>query len=276
MRTPLVLLFGSLLVSCTVGDPGSDDDDGGGGGANCGNGQVDPGEECDGGATCSATCTLLPVPKLDIRVDKPTIATELRTSNMVTATLVGSNGFGGSVPITAKVYDANNVELTAWTVTLNSPNANVPVDGSADVVVSVAIPSENKGLTGTLKITATPAAGGPAAQVATTAITAANQVSLPVTMNGGLCVYTGVQGQTKITVGTKVKMVNKGTASMIFHSDGGTAGLPHQDTNTTTAINASYDNTIIAVTGQFNWYCHSPGPTPPSGTVTILPVAAVQ
>ena len=193
---------------------------------------------------------------------------------MITATLIGSNGFGGSVPLTAKVYDANNNELTAWTVTLNSPTASVPVDGSVDVVATVAIPSENKGLSGTLKITATPTAGGPAAQVASSTITAANTVSLPVTMNGGQCVYTGVQGQTKITVGTLVKMVNKGTGTMIFHSDGSGAGVPHQDTNTTTAINASYDKTVTTVTGQFNWYCHSPGPTPPSGTVTILPVAA--
>src|SRR5262245_42059116 len=105
MRTPLVLLFGSLLVGCTVGDPGPGGDDDSGG-AVCGDGVKQASEECDGGSDCNADCTLKPVPKLDIRVDKPTIATELRTTHMVTATLIASGDYEGNVPLTASVVDA--------------------------------------------------------------------------------------------------------------------------------------------------------------------------
>jgi hypothetical protein len=269
MRTPLVLLFGSMLVGCTVGDDGTGGGDEGGG-AVCGDGVKEGNEQCDGDAGCSATCTLLPVPKLDVVVDKPTIATELRSTNMITVTLVGSGGFGGAVNLTGTAVDAAGNPIQGWTVAFNNAAVTVPVDGSVDVVATLTIPSENRGLTGTVKIDVTSPLGP---KSVTSAVTAQNQVSLPVSMNGGLCVYSAVMGQTRVAVGTKVRMVNKGTDTMIFHSDGGAAGVPHQDVATTIAVNNAYERTITTATGAFNWYCHSPGPNP-GAAVQILPVAA--
>src|SRR5215207_6069381 len=104
MRTPLVLLFGSLLVGCTVGDPGTggDDDDGTGGGAVCGDGVKEGSESCDdgnkaGGDGCSATCTPEASPRLDVSLDKLTLSTELKTKNMLTLSLTGADGFSGPV-----------------------------------------------------------------------------------------------------------------------------------------------------------------------------------
>jgi hypothetical protein len=271
MRTLLALVPGLLLVACTVGDsgPGGDDDDGG---AVCGNGAVEPGEQCDGSADCTATCTTK-VPKLEVRVDKPAITgAELRSTHMVTVTLIASGGFGGSVPLTAKVVDANNVEVPGWAVALPGPTAAVPVDGSVDVVATLTIPSDAQSLNGTIKVEAAPS--GLAAVATRTDVTATKVVTLNVTMNGnGQCVYTAVAGTTRIPVGTQVRMKNKGTATMIFHSDGAGAGIPHQDVATTIPIDGSYDRTITTVTGAFNWYCHSPGPNP-GAAVQILPVAA--
>jgi cysteine-rich repeat protein len=274
MRTPFALLVGSLLVGCTVGDPGP------GGGDDttdnvCGDNVVAGSEECDdgnaaGGDGCSATCTTEPIPRLDMVVDKQQISTELNKSHMITVTLVGSGGFGGAVNLTASAVDANNVAIPGWTIAFPNPTVNVPVDGSVDAVGTLTIPSENRGLTGTVVVDATSALGPKSTR---TAVTALNQVSLEVTMNGnGQCVYTSVMGQTRVTVGTKIRMVNKGTDTMIFHSDGGARGVPHQDTNTTTAVNAAYENTIGSAGNAFNWYCHSPGPNP-GNAVQILPVA---
>jgi cysteine-rich repeat protein len=279
MRTPLVLLFGSLLVGCTVGDPGTggDDDDTGGGGAVCGNGVKESNEACDDGNAasgdgCSATCSVEAAPALAIRVDKPTISTELRTTNMVTVTLTSTGGFTGPVTLTGAAVNAQSAPIPGWTVAFNNATVTVPPDGSVDVVATLTIPSENRGLQGTLKIDA---ASTLAPQSVSSQVTALNQVSLPVTMTGGLCVYSGVMGQTKVTVGTKLRMVNKGTDNMIFHADANGSGVPHQNTaGTGTLANGAYENNITAAGGAFNWYCHSPGPNP-GNAVQILPVAAI-
>lgn len=286
MRTPLVLLFGSLLVGCTVGDPGTggDDDDTGGGGAVCGNGVKEGNEACDdgnaaGGDGCSASCSVEAAPALAIRVDKPTVSTELRTTNMVTVTLTSTGGFTGPVTLTGAALNAQSAPIQGWNVTFNNaPNTTVtvPPDGSIDVVATLAIPSENKGgaantpVQGTLKFDATSTL---APQSVSSQVTALNQVSLPVTMTGGLCNYSGVMGQTRVTVGTKVRMVNKGDNNMIFHSDGNATTIPHQSTaGTGTPVNGAYENTITAASGAFNWYCHSPGPNP-GAAVQIITVA---
>ena len=201
--------------------------------------------------------------------------TELRTTNMATVTLRGSGGFGGAVTLAGSVVNAQNAQIPGWTVAFNNTNVTVPADGSVDVVATLTIPSDNRvpgagaapKIDGVLKIDATSSLG---AKTITTPVSALNQVSLNVTMNGGLCVYSAVTGLTKVTVGTKVRMVNKGTDPMIFHSDGNaTIGLPHQNTATTTAVNVSYDNTILTAGANFGWYCHSPGPNPNNNGIAV-------
>lgn len=275
LRTPLLLLLSSLTVGCIVGDPGTgggDDDVS----ATCGNGTVDENETCDDGNTaggdgCSATCTEEPVPRLDMVVDKPTISTELNTTTMLTVTLVGSGGFSGAVGLTASVVDGAGTAVPGWTVTLDKASVDVADGGSADAIATLTIPSENSGLTGTVKIDATSSLG---AKSTSSAVTVLNQVSLAVTDTGqGTCAYTA--GTTRVTVGTKVRLVNKLADNVIFHSGGNaTNGLPHQDVGGGgTPTNQAYEGTILVAGANFDWYCHSPGPNP-QGTVRILTVAA--
>jgi hypothetical protein len=101
-----------------------------------------------------------------------------------------------------------------------------------------------------------------------------NQVSLAVTDTGqGTCAYTAET--TRVTVGTLVRLVNKLADPVIFHSDGGARGVPHQDVGgTPTPTNGAYERTITSAGPAFNWYCHSPGPNP-GNAVQILAVAPV-
>lgn len=266
MRTPiLATLLGFSLVACAgqiEGGGGGDDDVPP---PDCGNGSINGTEQCDDGNNidgdgCSATCTTEAQPRLDVTVDKPTIATELGTTEMVTVTLTGADGFSGQVIVTPSVVDAANAPLTAWTVTAPQ-TVDVPLNGTQSVVVSLSISSENKGLAGTLKIDTTSAAEV-GTHSATVAVTALNQISFKITSNNNQCVYP-TQSAIKVTEGTKVRFVNAGTISLIVHSNGGSYGVDHQDTATTTAPNTAYERTIdpqSADGNAFDWYCHSPGP----------------
>src|SRR5829696_6706034 len=142
MRTPLVLLVGSLLVGCTIGSDGTGGDDDGG--AVCGDGVKDPSEECDGGAGCSATCTILPVPRLDVVADKTAITTELATTHMITVTLGAAGGFGGAVTLTGSVVNGAGATIPEWAVTFDNATVNVPVDGGGQAIATLRIPSINK------------------------------------------------------------------------------------------------------------------------------------
>src|SRR5262245_26190252 len=95
-------LLGLSFVACTVGDTGGGGDDDSPPG--CGNNTMDPGEQCDDGNTtsgdgCSSSCQFEAAPRLDMSIDKSTLATELHTTTMLTITLTGSEGFTGDVTL---------------------------------------------------------------------------------------------------------------------------------------------------------------------------------
>jgi cysteine-rich repeat protein len=263
MRTPLVLLFGSLLVGCTVGDPGTggDDDGNGGGGAVCGDGVKEGSEACDdgnaaGGDGCSASCQDEAQPRLTVTVDKPTFNTQLLTTNMVTVTLQAAGGFSGQVTLAPSVVDAAGNPIAAWTATLDKTTVDVPADGSATVVATLKIPSENLAPMGTLRIEATSSLGSSRAESAATVL---NQLSFPVTLNANNCVYPAFAvGTVKVRRGTKLRFENRdATQTMIFHISVGVAGLAHQP-DSGTLPNTVYEQTVgAAATGTTDWYCHN-------------------
>ena len=128
MRTPLLAgLVAVLIPACMTGIEGVGDDDTGGGGATCGNSIMESGETCDDGNTtagdgCSASCaTESSSPRVTVTVDKPTVSTELMSSNKLTVTVTGSGGFSGVVNLAGSVVDGANAPLTAWTVALDTP-----------------------------------------------------------------------------------------------------------------------------------------------------------
>src|SRR3569623_20967 len=119
MRTPLLAVLGLALAACA----GEITTTGGGdatGGADCGNGTVEPGEQCDDGNMdagdgCSAACqTEVATPMVSLAIVKPTIATELMTTNTMTVTVTAAGGFQGDVALTAAVMDSSNTAITSW------------------------------------------------------------------------------------------------------------------------------------------------------------------
>ena len=262
MRTPLVLLLGSLLVGCTVGDPGTGDDDDGVGGPNCGDGNRDSGEACDdgnnsGGDGCSASCQVEAQPTLTAAVDKPTFNTQLLTTNMVTMTLQAGGGFSGQVNLAPSVVDVQGNVLAGWTVQLDKTLVDVAADGTATAVATVKIPSDTRAATGKIRIDATSSLG--ASRVEST-VTVAKQISFPVTLNGTACVYpTYGVGTIRLLPGTKLRFENKdATQNVTFHISGGIAGLVHQP-DPGTPPNMFYEQTVsaTATSGATDWYCHT-------------------
>ena len=267
MRTPLLAtLFGLSLVACAGqidgGGPGGDDDVPA---PDCGNSAINTGEGCDDGNNisgdgCSATCDVEATPRLDVSVDKPTIATELNTTHMVTVTLTGSDGFGGAVTLVPSVVDAADLPLTAWTIVLDNANLNVPVDGTATAIATVTIPSENKGLVGTAKFVATSTAGV-GTFTASSAFTALDQVTIRTTLDAnGQCVYPP-DATVNLTIGSKIRFLNGATAGNItIHVNNNGNGVDHQP-DPGSAPGVAYEQTITGAPGNaFEWYCHDPGP----------------
>ena len=201
------------------------------------------------------------MPRLDVTIDKPTITTELMTTNMLTVTLTSANGFTGSVSLTASVVDAQGQPLAAWPVTLSAASLSVAANASASSVATLTIPSENRGLAGTVKIEATSSAG---TQSVTSAVTALNQLTFGVTLNNGQCEYPSA-GNTNVTYGTKVRFLNKANTNITIHvDDGGPYGVPHQP-DPGSAPDTAYEKVVTEPTQtptvqQFSWYCHQPGP----------------
>jgi hypothetical protein len=161
------------------------------------------------------------------------------------------------VTLTPSVVDANNMPVMGWAVALNATSVNVPLNGSTTAVATLTVPSVNNGLVGTVKFATTSSATLGTREV-TSAVTALNQVSFSISSNGNSCVLP--TGTTQVKVGTTVRLVNTGTIGMIFHSNGDSYGLPHQNTGgPLTAPTNAYENTITSADGgSFDWYCHTP------------------
>lgn len=124
------------------------------------------------------------------------------------------------------------------------------------------------GLVGTLKIDATSTA---AAASATTAVTVANQVTYKLQVTGGVCAYPTSYGRINspdsISVGTKVRWLNEGTANFEIHIGNGIAsGFTHQGqspgglADPVTEAATAYEQTATAASGTtlIQWYCHQP------------------
>jgi plastocyanin len=248
MRLSMVAAVLLAVTGCVVGDAAIDGDDDGTG-SNPGNGSNQPPPP--------------PTPRLDLTVDRPAMATELMTTNMITVTARAANGFSGQVALTAAVTDAAGAAMTGWTIALDTATIDVPLDGMATAVATLKIPALNTGLAATLKIGATSSLGAHTAQ---STVDVVNQVTYAMVLNNGLCVYPP-NGVTNIKVGTKVRWLNTDTQNRItIHMDRPVRdGLVHQD-DPGSAPGAAYERTTALngdgqLSGQaMSWYCHAPGP----------------
>lgn len=268
MRTSvLATLLGLSLVACAgniTGGGGGDDDDIP---ETCGNGVVDPGEDCDGGAGCSTSCTTEGTPRVDLSVDKPTVSTELGTSNMITLTLTSGDGFTGAVNITASILDGTGAPNTNWIVAVNPPTVTVPANGTATAVATLAIPSDATLLAGSLKLDVT---GAPEAKTISSTVTSQNQITFAIDIANALtanpsCVYPVNNTPVRIRTGTLVRFFNKNADLKLEIHSNNPAAIPHQAQGAgaddpITEPNTAYERILAGGAAEFAWYCHDHGP----------------
>jgi hypothetical protein len=248
MRTTMIALGFSLLAAGCVGVVESP---GGGSGDDQGSGS-DPGSGSNPGSGSD------PTPALALSIDKPTVATELNTTNDMNVTLTGSGNFAGAITLTATAVDAvSSAPITGWTVTMDSPTVTLTENGTATVKVSVVVPSQMMSLDAKVNISAT-AAGVTAPPPVTSELTVTNQVTLVVTTDANGCVYP-TPATLKLSVGSKLRWLNMSTSTLIIHVDGNQTGIMHEPG--TTAPNTAYEQTPTAPGNGFGWYCHATGPT---------------
>lgn len=203
-----------------------------------------------------------PPPRLDVALDPPTLATELKTSTTFTATLTGSNGFAGAVDLTASVGNpTTGASIAGWTTDLDASQVQVPLNGMATVHLTLRIPTLATALAAKLKLSATSALTSGASE-ATSSVTVTNQVTwnVAVVIDAGVakCTYPA-DGGTKanvvpVSLNTKLRFLNTGATDFVIHGDG---VLPHQSPTNPTPPGSAYE-AIPTGLGTVSWYCHTP------------------
>lgn len=252
----LVLTHALAACDTTDGDPAPTD--GGPSVLTCGDGSV----AGDGGC-------VLPT-RLDVAIDPADTTTELGTSVPITVTFTGSDGFGGSVDLSAVAVDDAGEPMVGWSVVLDASSVDVPPDGTALVHGSVIVPTLNVGLVARVRVTAaSDAASG--THVATAAISVLDQLSIHVSTDALGCVYPAA-GTTYLRVGSTLRWVNDSAAPMTIHVEGNDDQCAHQPVSSPLAPGEVYSCVIAAVDlTPFSWNCHLPGPN--QAGLAIEPVA---
>ena len=201
--------------------------------------------------------------RLDLSLDRSTISTELSTSNTITVSLTGADGFGGTATLSATILDPQGNPLPGWTITLGASTLAVPQNGTATTTATVRIPSENRGLVGIARIAVASGAqtGTFAAQ---STLTALNQITFPIAIVNNQCVYPAPSPNTVTArIGTKLRWLNNpsNTTYLVVHIDSNPYGVFHQSTSPGSAPGQIYEQTLSGTPStSFRWYCHSPGP----------------
>jgi cysteine-rich repeat protein len=263
LRTSMALLAGSLLVGCTVGDPGTGgDDDDTGGGAVCGDGLKASTEACDdsnttGGDGCSATCTVEANPSLTASVDKATITTELGKTEMITLTLKSVDGFTGAVQV-APAFAVGTTPITG--LTAQGPTSiNVAAGATVPTQYTIAIPANFTGadVSATLKFGLTSSVG-PKDVSSNLAVAASLTTSYAAGTAGTVAMHPGTGKTITVKRGAKLRFTNLDTATHITHGGG---AFPHEDTTTGGTPTNTYEvNTIGTAVGSTGTLgCHSHG-----------------
>lgn len=237
----------ATLVAC-VGDPASEE------------ASAALGSGSGSGSGSDAGC-YVPT-RLDVTLDRSAISMELLTSSTIIVALTGSGGFGGTATLTASISDPYGNPLPGWTIALDRTTVAVPLNGTAIAVATVTIPSENRGLVGTVRFAAaSSAATGTFAAAAS--VTALNQITFPIAIANGLCIYPA-PSTVNVTIGTKLRWLNNptNTSNLSIHTDANTNGIYHQATDPGSAPGQIYETTVTGTPStSVRWYCHSPGPT---------------
>ena len=204
-------------------------------------------------------------PSPDFSVVAATVAPT--TLGTVTTINVMVSSTGASGPVTLAVAGAP----VTWEVTTPS-SATLAANGTATIPVSVTIPTNGDAATGgrTLSITATVAS---TQHIATTSMTVANEVVVPIAMGAVAGTHWPAFAGTTvhILVGTTLTFRNDDSVRHLIHANGVT-GIAHQDpSGFGIASGASLSQTTTQM-GEANISCHSDGHSD-GFTVAVDPAA---
>ncbi len=284
MRIPmLAALLGLSLVGCAGQIDGGGGGGGGGGdditpGPDCGDNTINTGESCDDGNTvsgdgCSATCQVEAAPRLDVALDKPTLATELGKAELVTLTLTSFDGFSGDVNIAASLVDSTMAPIAPAVLGLAGPSTVTLTAGqSSPAAYTITVPSNSTGsaLTATLKLDVTSSAGS---QNLTSAISVTPRYTITYAAGTGTVgtnhpVLSGTQtANVTLKRGAIIRYIN---ADTIQHDTHGGGIFDHQGTNGGQPGTSYEQPTLAAAPGSTGVLgCHENGHGGSAGYVTF-------
>lgn len=193
--------------------------------------------------------TPTPTPHVSATVDKPTVDTELATTETLTYTITGTDGFAGDVTVTPSVVDEQGAPVTGWTLTPDPATVTLAENGTATVTLAVMIPSDNQALTPTVKLGLSSSAD---ASEVTSAFTIKNQVTITIDAGTGTgSPHTNLpQPNSRLTIhqGTKLIFHNADGIAHRIHGDG---GIPHEQGDLGTGTDY-----VVTPTSSADWYCH--------------------
>jgi len=205
---------------------------------------------------------IVDTPKVSISVNKATLETEQLATEPLIATITGAGGFNGAVTLTATVVNAaTDAPVVGATASAVPASVTLTANGTAMSTITVKLPNNAPAAT-KVKIAATSSA--PAAE-AVSAFTVLNQVTLLVKNDGGgACTYAGVPN-VEIRSGTMMRFKAADQINnLVIHSNGAGQGVPHQQQNGDNTPDLQqgqvYQKMSGPGVGDFDWYCHTPGP----------------
>lgn len=251
----LPLVLGLSLAGCITGEIGTvgggGDDTGGGGGG-------------DGSGSGSGSGTL--TPRIEVTVDRPTVATELGKAETVVLSVRSVDGFAGDVTIAPSMMNAQNQPIAPMAPT-GPTTLTVAADQTQTAMYRVTIPTDVSGadFVGTLHLDVTSSLGV-APTTATFNVTAAYTVTYA--LNSGMASNTHASTGLDITVkrGAKIRFMN---ADTIEHRTHGDAPFPHEDVGGGQP-NSTYEINTTAMQGSGGIGCHTHGAAT-YGTYTVVP-----
>jgi hypothetical protein len=187
-------------------------------------------------------------PRITASVDKQTVTTELGKTESLVLTINSVDGFTGSVAIASAVLDGTT-PVTGWTVTAEPPTVDLVDGASAQVQLSVKIPTDTASLLPALKLDMTSSAPAISAE---SAFAVTNQLTIDFPAGSGTgSLHAGLPSQSqtiRIRRGAKVIFHNADNISHQVHANG---GIQHEGS----ALAAGSDY-VVTPNDNATWYCH--------------------
>lgn len=204
-------------------------------------------------------------------IDRTAVSTELGRTETLAITITGQNGFSGAVAITPSVVDADGKAIEGWTLTPTPASVDLSANGSAQVQLTVSIPTDAVVLTSKVKVALNGASGAALITDVSSAFTIAKQVTIDLPAAGiapPRHITWPAPGQSiTIHAGTKVVFHNGDTVPHRIH---GSDGIAHEPDDL--AAGADYVTTPTAVAGKVGtWWCHAHESSAAARMINVVP-----